>query len=145
MIHARAALDALGLVDDMGGAHRAGDGPGGAALGAAGAALALGGIHDVLDERLAHPGGAALLVDVGLELFPEMGEGGEHGVGGGLPQAAQGGLLDVVAQLLDGVQILRLAVALGDLGQQIQQPLGADAAGGALAAGLGTCCLPGYS
>ena len=40
-----------------------------------------------------------------------MGEGGEHGVGGGLPQAAQGGLLDVVAQLLDGVQILRLAVA----------------------------------
>ena len=52
-----------------------------------------------------------------------MGEGGEHGVGGGLPQAAQGGLLDVVAQLLDGVQILRLAVALGDLGQQIQQRL----------------------
>ena len=43
-------------------------------------------------QGLAHPGGAALLVHVGLVLLPEVLQGGEHRVGGGLAQAAQGGL-----------------------------------------------------
>ncbi len=115
---------------------RAGDGARGAVAGAQGAALALGGVDGVVEQVLTHPGGAALVHHVGHILVPEILQGGEHRVGGRLAQGAQGGVLQVVAQLLDGVQVLQGAVAIGDLGEQVVEPLGADAAGRALAAAL---------
>ncbi len=129
-------MDALALVDDVGCLHRARDGVHRAVPGAQGTALALARVDDVPGEVAAHPGGAALLHHVGHVLVPEILQGGQHRVGGGLAQGAQGGVLQVVAQLLDGVQVLQGALAVGNLAQQVVQPLGADAAGDALAAGL---------
>ena len=85
--------------------HRAGDSAGGADLGAQGAATALVG-DNIVQQLLAVVGGAALLLDVGLILLAEVLQGGEHGVGGSLAQAAQSGGLDVLSQ---GFQLFDVA------------------------------------
>ena len=98
--------------------------------------LHLSAIDLVVQQRLADARRAALVHDVRHILVAEVAQGGQHRVGRRLAQAAQGVVLDVVAQLFQLVQILHGALALGDLVQHLQQTLGADAAGGALAAGL---------
>ena len=134
--HAQAAVDALVLVDGVRAFDGAGDSIHRAVAGAESAALALVGINLKVDEVAAYSGRAALLHHMGDILIPEVFQGGQHRIGGGLAQGAQGGVLQVVAQLLDGVQVLQGALAIGDLAQQVVQPLGADPAGDALAAGL---------
>ena len=84
----------MGLLDGAGdGAHRT-------VAGAQGAALALVCHNGVIGEGFAGPGGAAVLHHMSLVLIPVIFECGKHRVGRGLAQAAQGILLDVVAQLL---------------------------------------------
>ena len=82
----------------------------------------------------AHARVAVAVVDVGFVLVAEVPEGGEDGVGRGLPQAAHGGILQRFGQLLEHIQVLGHALALGDALQDLQHALGAHAAGQALAA-----------
>ena len=119
----------------------AGDGPGGTGAGAQGTAAALVGVDHILQQGLADTGGAAFVHHMGYIFLTEMLQSGQNRVGGGLTQSAQGAALQVVAQLLDGVQISKGALTLGDLIQQVIQTLGSDAAGDALAAALGMAHL----
>jgi len=83
-----------------------------------------------------HAGGASLLMDVGLVLVPEVAQGGEHRVGRGLAQPAEAGGLDHPGEMLQLLQIVAFALAGAEPLQDVQHAAGADAAGGALAAGL---------
>ena len=72
-----------------------------------------------------------------LEVFVlEVAEGGEDGVGGGLAEAAEGGLLHGAADVLDFLDVVEFALAVGDFFEEGEEGAGADAAGGALAAGF---------
>ena len=51
------------------------------------------------DQGLADPCRALFVPDVGLVLVPEMVDGRKHGVGAGLPQAAEGGIFDDLSHL----------------------------------------------
>ena len=114
----------------------AGDGLGGAVLGALAATDALIGVDDILHELLADAGAALLVHDVLHILIPEVVEGGEDGVGRGLAEAAEGAVLDDGGQVAQGVEVVHRAVAVGDLLQQLAEALVTDAAGAALAAAL---------
>ncbi len=94
---------------------RAGNGADGADTGAGGAALALVGDDLIMKQGFADAGRAFLIHDMRDVLVPEEFEGGEYGIRSGLAQSAKGIRLDIMAQLLQLVDILQRAVALGDL------------------------------
>ena len=79
---------------------------------------------------------AFLVHHMGNVLIPEVGHGGNNGIGSGLTQGTQRTGLDQIADLLQLVQILQGTLALGDLGEDLQHTAGADTAGGALTAGF---------
>ena len=114
------------------GRHR--DGVDRAMLGAEGAAGAVGG-DLILDERGALARRAAAL-QVGLVFVAEVAQGREHRVGGRFAQAAEAAGADLAGQLFEFVQVRALRLARAKLVQNIQHPLGADAAEGAFAARL---------
>ena len=111
-----------------------GNGIHGTVLGAEGTADAVL-CHPVLDQGLTFAGRAAPL-DMGLVFRPEVMQGGEYGIGRGLAQAAETRLLDLMGQLIQGIQIAGLALALTESFQDVKHTPRADAAEGALAAGL---------
>src|SRR4030042_2189930 len=112
---AGAAFDALVLVDLVYLLALPGDGVGGAGLEAGRAARALVGQDIEADQLLTGLGRALALQDVGPVLLGEVFHGGEHRVGGGLPQAAESGVLDRGSQLLQGGQVLLLAPPSADV------------------------------
>jgi len=57
----------------------------------------------------------------------------EHRVGRGLAKAAHGGVLDHLGELLEELHLLQRRVATGDVVEDLPHPLGALAAGEALA------------
>ena len=118
--HTYAALDADILVDDVRLAHLAGNGVGGAVARTERTAAALGGVDGIGQQRFTHARVTVLLLNVVHILLTEVAESGKDGVGCGLPQRAQRGLLHVRGKLLDFDEVLRLALALGDLGQKLQ-------------------------
>src|SRR5450756_1002692 len=88
------AADAQAVVDDVGLALLAGDGLGRAGAPAHSAAVALL-VDGGSEQGLAVVGGALAVGDVRLVLRPEVLEGGEHRVWGGLAQAAQLSLIHI--------------------------------------------------
>ena len=87
-----------------------------------------------MDQRRADARAAVLVANV-LDVFvAEMADGREHGVGGRLPQAAQRRVLDHFAQLDQPLDVGFFALAFADAVEDFQHPLGAHAAGDALAA-----------
>ncbi len=88
------------------------------------------------DQVLADKGVAPLVDDVSLVLVAEVAQGAEDRIGGGLTQAAHGGVLDDDGQLFEQLQVIEGAAAFGDVLQNLVHPLGALAAGVALAARL---------
>ncbi|OQC00090.1 MAG: hypothetical protein BWX80_03487 [Candidatus Hydrogenedentes bacterium ADurb.Bin101] len=94
----------------------------------------------------AHTGGAhegradarrtPLLADMNIVFFTEMADGGKDRIWRRLTQAAQGGILDLLAEGDQFLHIAFLAFALADAGHDLEHALGADAAGHALAAGF---------
>ena len=130
------ALDTLLCIDSQGGLLLArsdvvglGDGGSGAGPGAHAAADALILVDDVAHQVLADLGGALLVHNVGDVLIAEMLHGGHDRVGCSLSQCAQRTGLYQITDLLQLVQILQSALALGDLGENFQHTAGADAAG----------------
>src|ERR1039457_2608002 len=101
------------------------------AYGAAGAVLA----DAILDKRFALAGRAPAL-QVGLVLFTEIPEGGEHRVRRGLAEAAQTSLRDLWRELFELLQMLAGGLAGAEQLQQFEHPFGANAAEGAFAARL---------
>jgi len=81
-------------------------------------------------------GPAFFLPDVFLEFIAEVLEGAHHGLSGGLPEGAEGGVYQDAGQPLHQVQVRHGSAALGDAGHGLQDAGGAFPAGGALAAGL---------
>ena len=72
----------------------------------AGAATRTGFGDDLVSGKgLAHTGPAFVLEDMLLELFPEVLEGGENGVGSSTTQRAQRAYLDLLGDGLDELQI----------------------------------------
>ena len=69
-------------------------------------------------------------------LGAEVAQRGKDRVGRRLPQPAQGRNLDLRGQLLQHGDVLLLALALGDAGEDLEHPLRPDAAEGALPARL---------
>ena len=116
---------------------RSGDGSGGADLHAALAAGALAGNDPVLDEVAADRGAAAVVDDVLDELAPEVLERGEHRVGRGLAEPAEGAALHHEGEPLQPVEVGELGLAPADGVEDLDEVAGADAAGHALAARLG--------
>ena len=90
--------------------------------------------HGRVDQRRADARAAVLVADV-LDVFlAEVADGGEHRVRGGLAQAAERRVLDHFAQVDQPLDVALFAPALADAVEDFQHPLGADAAGHALAA-----------
>ena len=85
----------------------------------------------------ADAGHAAMGDDVVFELLAEVPHGGQHRVGRRLAQAAQRAVADVAAQLVQPLQVVHAARALGDAVQDAQTLVQSDAAGNAFAARLG--------
>ena len=87
-----------------------------------------------VDQRRADARAAVLVADVLDVLVAEVADRREHRVGCRLPQAAQRGVLDHFAQLDQPLDVGLFALALADAVEDLQHPLGAHAAGDALAA-----------
>ncbi|MPN24205.1 hypothetical protein SDC9_171599 [bioreactor metagenome] len=71
-----------------------------------------------------------------LVFLPEMLDGGKHGIGCRLAQAAQRGVLDHLSELDQLFNVAFLALALGDALQNLQHALGPQPAGYAFPAGF---------
>ena len=99
-LHTDTAADADVGVDMVDTAALAGDGVDGAVAGANGTAGAGIGLDDVLDEGLADLGGTAFFLDVGFIFITEIFQGALYGIGCGLTEAAHGGVLNGLRQLL---------------------------------------------
>ena len=84
----------------------------------------------------ADAGFAVVVADVGLELVAEVADVAEHRVGRRLAEAAEGGVLDGLAEFDERLDVAFLALAVADAGDDLEHALGADAAGRALAAAL---------
>ena len=87
-------------------------------------------------QVVAHAGAAAIGADVVFELVAEVPHGGEHRVGRGLAQAAQRGVADHAAQLVQPVEVGFGGAPARERVQDAQRLVQAHAAGNALAAGL---------
>ncbi|OFV72179.1 hypothetical protein ACWI_04290 [Acetobacterium wieringae] len=68
----------------------------------------------------------------------EIFDGGQHRVGGGLTEAAQGTVFDLVTEFFEQFDITVLAFALGNPVEDFQHPGGTDPAVGTFAAGFFT-------
>ena len=88
-------------------------------------------------EFLADAGAAAMSDDVVFVLFAEVADGGEHGVGRGLAEAAERTLADHAAQFVEQGQVVGGSVAFGDGVENAEGLVEAHAARHAFAAGLG--------
>ncbi len=87
-----------------------------------------------VDQRRADARPAVLVADV-LDVFvAEVADGREHGVGRGLAQPAERRVLDHLAQVDEPLDVGLFAAAVADAVEDFQHPLGAHAAGDALAA-----------
>ena len=113
---AHAAADTLLGVNDERFADFTCDCFGRAAAGACGATLTEHRIDAVGQQGLALVGAADVIPDVLLVFVAEVREGGEHGVGGCLTQAAESGVLDNLGKVLEFVEIFHGAAALGAKG-----------------------------
>ena len=136
LLHAGAALDTLLRINDVRVLDRADDGVVGAVPCAQGTALTLIRINVVGEECFTYAGRAAFLLNMGLVFVTEEPQGGKHRVGSRLSKSAEGIVLNVIAELLQFVQIFHGSLTLGDLGQDLQHTSGTDAAGSTFAAGL---------
>ena len=103
LLHAGAALEALGRVDGVRIAHRTADGICRADSCTQRAALALIGIDAILQQRFADAGRALLIHDMRDIFVAEIAQRGEDGVGSSLPQRAQRTGLNVCSQLFQAV------------------------------------------
>ena len=88
------------------------------------------GIH----QRRANARPAVLVADVLDVLLAEMADRRKHGVRGRLAQAAQRRVLDHFAEFDEPIDVGLFAAAFADAVEDFEHPLGADAAGDALAA-----------
>jgi len=73
---------------------------------------------------------------VGFVLVPEVLQCRQHRVGGGAAQGAEGRCLDLLAEILQSVEIFRFPVARCDPVQDIEHLLGPFTAGNAFPAGF---------
>jgi len=89
------------------------------------------------DQRLACAGRTALIHNVSAEFVLEVAQRRHHRPRGKLPQSAQRTRFHPCGYLANGVQVLQLALSLGDAGQHLQHALPPHPAGDALAATLG--------
>ena len=89
-----------------------------------------------LHQGRAHTGGTFLVPDVRNVFIAEMPDGGQHRVRRRLPQAAQRGILDLVAEIDQPLDVTFFAFAFADAVEDLQHALGAHAARHALAARL---------
>ena len=87
-----------------------------------------------IDQRRADARAAVLVADVLDVLLAEVADRREHRVRRGLAQAAQRRVLDHFAQVDQPLDVGLFAAALADAVEDFQHPLGAHAAGDALAA-----------
>ena len=87
-------------------------------------------------QSLAALGPAVLVAHVLFVFLAEIFDGGKHGVGGAVPQAAERTGHDHLAHLLEPLDVAFFPEAGRDLVQELVHLPGADAAGRALAAGL---------
>ncbi len=78
----------------------------------------------------------ALLLDVGFVFIPEVADGAKDRVGSRLAEAAKGRLFDAFPKLKEEIDVPFLSFAVADALQDLQHPLGADAARGAFPARL---------
>jgi len=77
-----------------------------------------------------------LVADVGFPLVTEVADHRQHRVGGRLAEAAERGLLDHLAELLEALDVALFTFAGADALDDLEHALGADPAGRALAAAL---------
>jgi len=127
--HAGAALDALAGIDLICFLARyAADAADRAVSCAHGTFAALVRVDGIRQQSFADSGRAALFLDVRLILIAEILQCGQDRVRRRLAKAAERGILDLMAELLHLIQHVHRAFALGDLGQHLQQTLGADTA-----------------
>src|SRR5215217_4776823 len=80
--------------------------------------------------------GAAAAADVLVELVAEELQSGDDGAGRPVAEGAEGAPEDRVADVLQGVHVVGLALARLEAAEDLAHPVGALPAGGALAAGL---------
>ena len=95
----------------------------------------------VLDQRGAATRRAALLVEVRFVFLAEVLERRGDRIWRRLAEAAEAAAADVIGQLLQFFQVIRPARAVAQPFEDLQHPLGADAAEGAFATGFGLCEL----
>src|SRR6266567_2429672 len=97
----------------------------------------IGGVSRVRADRHALPAErAATAFDVLVELFAEVLQGRDDRAGGPVAERAEGAAEDRVADVLQRVHVLFAASAVLQPGEDLGHPVGALAAGRALAAGL---------
>ena len=77
-----------------------------------------------------------MVLDVRLELVAEVADHRQHRVGRRLAEAAQGGLLDLLAEVDEPLDVALFALAVADARDDLEHALGAHAARRALAAAL---------
>ena len=115
---------------------RALDGSDGAVAGASRTTFTLVSVDDILFEGLALSGRTFLFGHVSHVLIPEVVDGGQNGVRGGLTQTAEGGVFDDLAEVLQQGEVFHGAVTLGNAAKDFAQALVTDTARGALTAGF---------
>src|ERR1017187_5944832 len=92
-------------------------------------------VHAVADQGRAAARGTAPF-EVCLVFLAEVSQRGQYRVGRRLPEPAQAAAADVVGQGREFVQVFAAPLSRAEAFQDLQHPLGADAAEGALAAGF---------
>ena len=88
------------------------------------------------DQPGAYAGLTVFVADVFCIFLPEVADCRENRVRGGLPQPAEGGVFNLLAQFDQAFNIAFLTVTFGDTGENFEHPFGSDAAGSTLSAGL---------
>ena len=92
---------------------------------------------DIEGEKvLTYACGTLLIYNVSDILVAEEVEGSKNGVGSSLSETAERVSLDVVAKLLESVDILESSVTVGDLVEKLKKTLCTNTVGGTLTAGL---------
>src|SRR5699024_136557 len=135
-VHTGAAFDADRLVYRIGLLEHTADGVRGAHPRTERAPFADLRVDDVAHQVAALVRRTRLVAHVRHVLVPKVVHRGEHGIRCGLPQRAQGSVPDDAGEVPEFGQVFFGAPPFGDFFEQLQQPLIADAARGALAAGF---------
>jgi hypothetical protein len=84
------------------------------------------------DQCLTYSGRAPLPEDVGFEFFPKVRKGGQHRIRTGLSERTEAGALDQATDSFQPFEIFQRAHPPGNLCQNLEHLLAADAAWGAL-------------